>query len=80
MCNINLPKTFISEYLNTVTLISSLSVLELNFGNRCLGQGISLNSCGDEYKKLKTCGIKKRSVVLLKCPKMPTTANVIPEK
>lgn len=50
----NLPIKFKSEYRKIVVLISSLSVFELNFGNRCLGHGINLNNCGEEYKKLKT--------------------------
>ena len=50
------------------------------FGRRCLGQGINLNNCGTDNKKLKICGMKNKSKNLLKCPKIPTTANVMPEK
>jgi hypothetical protein len=49
-------------------------------GNLCLGQGTNLNTCGTEYTKLTTWGIKNNSMVLLKCPRIATTANVIPEK
>lgn len=49
-------------------------------GNLCRGHGTNLNNCGTEYTKLTTCGIKNSNIVLLKCPRIATTANVIPEK
>lgn len=49
-------------------------------GSRCLGHGTKWNNCGTEKMKLKTWGIKNNSIVLLKCPSIATTANVIPEK
>lgn len=49
-------------------------------GNLCLGHGKNRNNCGIEYKKLKICGIKNNNTVLLKCPKIPTTANKTPAK
>jgi hypothetical protein len=59
---------------------SILPVFALNLGNLCLGQGTNLNNWGVEYKKLMICGMKKSSNVLLKCPRIPTTANVMPAK
>ena len=50
------------------------------FGSLCLGHGTRLNSCGMEYRKLRTWGMKNSIMVLLKCPRMPTTAKVIPAK
>ena len=50
------------------------------FGKRCLGHGINLNSCGTDSKKLNTCGTKNSKRNLLKWPKMPTTAKVMPAK
>ena len=38
------------------------------------------NSCGIDRRKLNTYGMKKRSIVLLKWPRIPATANVIPAK
>ena len=49
-----------------------------NLGSRCLGQGINLKSWGSERIKFTSCGIKNRSSDLLKCPKIPTAANVTP--
>jgi hypothetical protein len=41
---------------------------------------MNLNNCGIDNKKLNTCGMKNNNKNLLKCPNIPTTANVIPEK
>lgn len=49
-------------------------------GKRCLGQGSIWNSWGTEKMKLPIWGIKKSRAVLLKCPRMATTATVMPEK
>lgn len=54
--------------------------IESYFGNLCLGHGTILNNWGTEYMKLKTWGMKNSNMVLLKCPKIATTAKVIPEK
>ena len=39
-----------------------------------------MKSCGAEKIKLKTWGIKNSNMVLLKCPRIPVTAKVIPAK
>lgn len=44
------------------------------------GHGANLKRCGQRKRKLNIWGMKKRSSVLLKCPKMSRTANVIPAK
>ena len=49
-------------------------------GIRWRGQGIIFANCGREYKKLRTWGMKRSSSVFEKCPRMPTTANIIPAK
>lgn len=47
-------------------------------GTLCRGQGTSPNSCGQESRKLKICGMKNSSKVFEKCAWIPTTANAIP--
>ena len=54
-------------------------VLRLTLGNRCLGIGIHLNSCGRLYRKFKSWGNIKRNNDFGKCPNIALTANVIPE-
>lgn len=49
-------------------------------GSRCLGQGIILNSWGNEIMKFSSSGIKKSINVLLKWPWIATTAKDIPAK
>lgn len=76
----NLPISPNFEYWNLTKLQSNWSVSALYFGKRCRGHSIKWNNCGTENRKLKTCGMKNNKVVLLKWPKMPTTAKVMPEK
>lgn len=76
----NLPSILKSLYRNCVRLHSMRSVSELYLGKRCRGQGTKWKSCGMEYRKLNTCGMKNSRSVLLKWPRMPTTANVIPAR
>lgn len=63
-----------------VEMPSNFPVFLFNLGNLCLGQGMIPISCGNEIAKFKSCGMKKSIKVLLKCPRIPTTAKVIPAK
>ena len=49
-------------------------------GTRCLGHGTRPNSCGQESRKLKICGMKNSKSVFEKCACIPTTANAIPAR
>lgn len=51
-----------------------------HLGTRWRGQGTSPKSCGQLKMKLTIWGMKKSKSVLLKWPRMPTTAKAIPEK
>ena len=77
---INRPMVLSSFSLTVTIRISTLSVSSQYFGNLCLGHGRSLKSWGEEYTKLITWGMKNNNNVLLKCPRIATTANVIPLK
>lgn len=43
-------------------------VIRSIFGNRWRGHGITLNNCGNEYRKLNIWGMKSSKSVLLKWP------------
>ena len=60
----------------------STPVFTSKLGSRCLGQGNpgSFMSCGNEYRKLTTCGAKNTRRVSLKWPSTPATAKVMPAK
>lgn len=74
--------SFSALYLDTSIngQIGGSTMYQTNLGNRCRGHGMKWNSWGTDIKKLSICGMKKRSIVLEKWPKIPTTANVIPAK
>lgn len=74
------PNLLSSSNRNSVVLMCNRSVFASYLGKRCRGQGTKWKSCGVEQRKFKICGTKKSKSVLLKCPKMPTTAKVIPAK
>lgn len=59
---------------------SSKPVRALKCGSRCRGHGTRWNSCGAEYTKLNACGSRRRIRVLLKWPRMATTAKTMPAK
>ena len=52
----------------------------MSFGSLWRGQKTNPNSCGIDSTKLRICGININSNVLLKWPKIPTTAKTIPAK
>ena len=59
---------------------SSKPVRALKCGSRCRGHGTRWKSCGAEYTKLKACGRRSNISVLLKWPRMATTAKTMPAK
>ena len=63
-----------------VSYNTSNFVMRTNLGSRCRGHGTRWKSCGTLKIKFNTCGIKNKSIVLLKCPNIATTANVMPAK
>ena len=76
----SLPKGFRFASLNWNLLGSSRPVSTLILGSLCLGHGKKWKSWGIEKMKLATWGTKNSKAVLLKWPKIATTAMVIPEK
>ena len=90
-CSVIGPKIWRNTFINVILTISPpFSLLNvdgsikpvrgLNLGRRCLGQGTNLNSWGIDQTKFMTWGIKNNKSVLLKWPRIPTTANVMPAK